>query len=437
MISINALYVAAEFSTVAVRKARLSQMAASGDRLARLLLPIVEDAKRLDDYIAACQLGITASSLALGAYGQNTIATALAPLLARLGGMADPVAQAVSATGVLIFLTALQVMLGELFPKSVAIQQREQVATAVVVLMKWSVTLFRPFILLFNGSASLILRLIRSQHVGSYSHVLSPAEIEMLVAESHRGGLLDSDEQRMLRNTFRFRELAARQVMTPRIRLIAAPAGSTVAELIQKSVETAATRIPIYRESSDNIIGFVHIKDLFRLHSRGQSGIDGILRPVTHVPEALPIAEVLTTLRSKREYMAIVLDEYGGTAGLITLEDLVEEIVGELQDEFDDEMALISADKDGRLRLRGDLLVADVNEFLGLKLPEDEADTLGGLVMSALGDIPSVGDGVTAGEPPVEIRVETMEARGVAEVSLKLPQGMPLHAERWEADEPE
>lgn len=423
MILINAFYVAAEFATVAARKSRLIQMAEGGNRLAKTLLPILRNPKRLDDYIAACQLGITASSLALGAYGQNTIAAALAPLLTNLGQLAQPVAQSVSATAVLLFLTLLQVVLGELFPKSVAIQYREAVAIAVVVPMQWSVTLFRPFIWLFNGSANALLRLMGVGHSETHSHVHSPSEIELLVNESHKGGLLDKDEQQMIRNALHFRELAARQVMTPRVRITAGDADSTVSELIAKSTSSGATRIPIYRDSIDNVIGFVHIKELFKLHLQGQTPIQNVMRPVMHVPEALPISSVMASLIAKRGYVAIVLDEFGGTAGMITLEDLVEEIVGEVQDEFDDETALVSSDKDGRVHLRGDLLVADVNEIFGITLPETDADTLGGLVMSELGNIPSVGDLVTFGHDGIQLRVETMEARAVSEVSLCLADG--------------
>jgi CBS domain containing-hemolysin-like protein len=433
MIFINALYVAAEFATVAARKSRLKQMAASGHRLARMLVPVVEDPKALDDYIAACQLGITASSLVLGAYGQSTVARAIAPTLAGLGRLAEPAALAASATGVLILLTILQVVLGELFPKSVAIQYREQVALTVVVPMRWSVVAFRPFIWLFNGSANFLLQRLGVAPSAGHAHVHSPEEIELLVAESRKGGLLDSEAERMLRNALHFRDLTARHVMTPRVRLVAAPAEATVAEVLTRATESGFTRLPIYRNTVDDILGLVHVKDLFRLYLEGRNDVAAVLRPATFVPESLPIPEVWATLKSKREYLAIVLDEYGGTAGLVTLEDLIEEIFGELQDEFDRETALISADKAGRLHLRGDLLVSDVNEFLGLRLPEDQADTLGGLVMSALGRIPEAGDEVTLGAPATVIRVEKMEARGVAEVSLRLPDGKRPRLSGWEA----
>lgn len=425
MVFANALYVTAEFAAVSARKTRLAQMAGSGNRLAKMLLPYVETHKALDNYIAACQVGITLSSLVLGAYGQNTVATMLAPLLVDLGNLAEPVAFSISATGVLILLTFLQVVMGELFPKSVAIQYPEQLALATVLPMKWSLFVFRPFIWLLNGSGNLVLKLIGSDQGTEHTHVHSPGEIELLVHESHEGGLLDDEAQQMLRNALRLRELTARQVMIPRTRMVAAPLESSVTELMDRACKAGFTRIPLYQSTIDDIVGFVHIKDLFRLHLQDQQNPDQILREVIHIPESLPVADVWTTLNNKGQYIAIVFGEHGGTEGLISFEDLIEEIFGELQDEFDDELPLISADKEGRIYLRGDLLVTDINEYLGLNLPEAEADTLGGLVFNELGRLPVIGDEITIGTPGTAIRVEAMEFRSVTEVSLQLPADIP------------
>jgi putative hemolysin len=446
MIFINALYVAAEFATVASRRTRISQMAGDGNRMAQLLLPILEKSRSLDDYVAACQVGITISSLVVGAYGQNVIASRLSgplssfflylePALARFSFDVTPVAAeaaaaSIAATGVLIGLTMLQVIIGELFPKSVAIQFPERVALAVVVPMKWSLTLLRPIIWLFNGSGSLILRLLGRGDNDASSRAHSPEEIELLVTESHEGGALADSERQMLRNAFRLRELTARQVMLHRTKLVAAPMDSSILFLMNQSIESGYSRTPIYRESIDDIVGFVHVKDLFRLHVEGEESIESIIREVVYVPETLPVADVWEKLSSRRKYLAIVFDEYGGTAGLITFEDLIEEIFGELQDEFDDEMALIARDKEGRIYLRGDLLIADVNEYLELSLP-DTADTLSGLVFSKLGRPPRVGDQVSFGN--TVIQVEGLEGLGVAEISLKLPpSGMAIPFSEWE-----
>lgn len=438
MIFFNALYVAAEFATVSSRRTRISQLAGQGNRMAQLLLPIMQDSKKLDNYVATCQIGITISSLVVGAYGQSVIAQlliaplsrlliALEPTLTSIGvestaGWAEPTATSIAITFVLVAITIFQVIVGELFPKSVAIQYPETVAMAVMVPMRITqlVITYLGLIALFNGSGNFILRLMGRPLKGKSGYAHSPKEIEMLVTESHDQEMLSDEERRLLRNTFRLRDLTARQVMLHRTKLTAAPLSSKVVDLMQIGLNEGVSRIPLFKESIDDIVGFVHIKDLFRLYNQESEEIASILREVVFVPETIPVSDLWKRLNSRRKYLAIVFDEYGGTAGLITFEDLIEEIFGELQDEFDNEMALIAKDKDGRIYLRADLLVTDVNEYLELQLPEESADTLGGLVFSELGRPPIVGDSVAFGN--ITIQVEAMSDPGVSEVSLKLPK---------------
>jgi CBS domain containing-hemolysin-like protein len=428
MIFFNALYVAAEFSTVSARRTKISQMAGQGNRLARLLMPTLEDPVRLDRYVAGCQIGITISSLVLGAYAQSAIASELAVplanLLATVGLSQDPVvaltlARSLSVIGVLFFVTGLQVIFGELFPKSLAIQYPESIALSVYWPMRISLILFALPIWLFNGSANIILRLLGHSGHSEGARLHSAEEIELLVTESHEGGLLDDNERRLLRNALRLRDLTARQVMVHRTKIDAVPEGTLPEGLIKQAIEAGHSRIPVYRDTIDEIIGFVHIKDVFRLYVENSEDVASIMRDTLYVPETLPVTDVWDQLNAEGKYLAIVFDEFGGTAGLLTQEDLIEEIFGELQDEFDDEMAIIARDKDGRIYLRGDLLVNDVNEYLELELPVDPADTLSGLVFSRLGRPPVEGDEVTFGN--VIIRVESMEDLSVGEVSLLLP----------------
>lgn len=425
MIFFTALYVAAEFSTVAARRTRVSQMAAGGDSLAKMLLPFLEDSRKLDRYVAACQVGITISSLVLGAYAQGAIGARLTgPLTELLGAVMTPtgaarLAQSLSVIFVLVFITALQVILGELFPKSLAIQYPEGVARAVVWPMRISLVLFAVPIWIFNGSANLLLRLLGRNTREAVGRAHSAEEIELLVTESHEGGLLDDNERRLLRNALRMRDLTARQVMVHRTRMFAAPVETSALDLIHVAIDNGYSRIPLYRDSIDEIVGFVHIKDVFRLYHQNISDVSSVIREVVYVPETLAVTDVWEQLELHKRYLAIVFDEFGGTAGLLTLEDLIEEIFGELQDEFDDEAAIIARDKEGRVYLRGDLLVTDVNEYLELELPEDAADTLSGLVFSGLGRPPTAGDEARFGD--VLIRVEAMEDLGVGELSLLLP----------------
>ena len=437
MIFVNGVYVAAEFSTVAARKTRISHLAGQGNRMAQAMMPIIHDSHMLDKYVAACQLGITISSLVLGAYGQNVIAIRLvgplATLFERLNmetAVAETAAHSIAVTGVLLFLTFLQVIMGELFPKSVAVQHPEAVAMGVVVPMKVSLSIFRPLIWLFNGSGMLLLRLLgRPTESNPQAH--SPEEIELLVTESHEVGLLDDRERQMLRNAFRLRDLTARHVMLHRTKLVAASVDSNVYDIICQAMESGLSRIPLYRESIDDIVGFVHVKDLFRLYVHEEENIQKIIRQIIYVPESLPAAEVWEKLAKGNHYLAIVFDEYGGTSGLVTFEDLIEEIFGELQDEFDDEMALVSRDKEGRIHLRGDLLVSDVNEYLELNLPQETADTLSGLIFSETGGSPIIGDEVIIGE--TVLRVESMEDLGVQEISIKLaPSSTVAPYSEWE-----
>lgn len=435
MIFANALYVAAEFATVSSRRTRISQLAGQGNRMAQMLLPIMENRKALDHYVATCQVGITISSLVVGAYGQNVIATRLVvplsrvmewigPQLANLGigsteALTETAAESLAVIFVLMFITILQVIMGELFPKSVAIQFPERMALALVVPMRWSQIILRPFIAILNGSGILILKLLDRQTGDKAGQAHSPEEIELLVTESHESGLLEDSERQMLRNAFRLRDLTARQVMIHRTRLTAASVDSSIMEIMDLAIAAGFSRILLFRESIDDIVGFVHVKDLFRLHVQNRDDLKTIIRDVVYVPEMLPAADVWEKLSSSRKYLTVVFDEYGGTAGLITFEDLIEEIFGELQDEFDDETALIARDKKGRIYLRGDLLITDVNEYLDLSLPAESADTLSGLIFHQLGRPPSDHEEVTIGK--VVIRVEAMADLGVSEVSLQLP----------------
>ncbi len=421
LVFINSLYVAAEFATVAARKTRIWQMAENGNRMARWLLPVMEDSVQLDRYVATCQIDITISSLLLGIYGQDVIAEALALRLESLNEtVAAATANTVATVVVLFFITTLQVIFGELLPKSISMQFPERVALALIIPLRLSMTVLSPLIFLFNGSGNIILRLIGKEFHGDHAHLHSAEEIEILVSESHESGLLDAEERQMLRNAFRLRNLNARQVMVHRTRILAAPVSSTVRELLELCVESGKSRIPIFDGDIDNIQGFVHLKDLFRLYIEQRNDLPNIMREVVHIPEALPVSDVWEKLEAAGQYFAIVFDEFGGTAGLLTLEDLIEEIFGELQDESDDEGALLYVGERGLARFRWDWLVSDLNEYFDLDLPEEDVDTLSGLVISELGRQPQIGDTITFAE--TVIRVEKMDDKGIAEVSIFNPE---------------
>jgi len=421
MIFINGLYVAGEFSSVSARKTRIIQMAEEGNRLAQTVLPVLRDPHKLDNYIAASQVGITLSSIVLGIYGEQQIAPLIAPLIAKIPFGTGLAAGAIASTLVLIVLTTLQVVMGELVPKSIAIQYPERLALLTALPMKWSADyILKPLIVLLNGSGALILKLLGTSDGGGHTHVHSPEEILMLVKESHRGGLIESDERRFLQNVFRGSQLRADEIAVPRTRLVAAPVDMPVGGILQLAADSAYTRIPVYDGDIDHIAGFVHLRDLFALYREDrEADIRSIVRPVPFVPESLTSAELWDRLDETQSYLAIVFDEYGGTAGLITREDLVEELFGELQDEFDQEKALLKPAGAGRVTVRGDMLISYLNDTLEVDLPHEESHTVGGLVVDRLGRIALVGDTVEI--RGIGLQVKAVEHHSVTEVCVTLP----------------
>ncbi len=456
LIAVNGFYVAAEFSAVSVQRSRLSQLAHSGNQGAVRVLKVVQDAHQLDAYIAACQLGITLSSLVLGFYGQARLAVVVEPLLAQLGDSAIIIAQSISAVVILLTLTILQVIFGELTPKNIGLQHPEKTAIATVALMELSVTLFQPLIWLFNGSGQLLLRLLGTDPVVEHAHLHSPEEIMFMVEESSAGGVLDQEERRLLVNTLQLRNATARKVMLPRNRILAAAIDTPPAELYQQLSESPYSRLLLYNETVDEIVGLVHLRDLMLLQyattlapngltatvnhhladaidqpppveTNTSAAVTQILHSVEYVPDSMLIEDVMVLLQQKHTNVAVVVDEYGGTAGMITFEDLIEEIIGEFQDEFDAEEPPIALHTDNRMHIRGDVLIEDLNELLGIFLPTEDVVTIGGLVTSELGLIPRVKQEITIGD--AVLRVEKMDQNSVVEVSLQVT---PEQAERLE-----
>jgi len=398
LIAVTGLYVAAEFSAVSASRPRLSQMEDEGNVRAARMLAIIEDPHRLDEYVAACQLGITVAGLLLGYYGQASLNPIIVPWLEGLGRSSD-VAQTLSTTLVLIILTVFTVIIGELIPKNLGLQMPESVVTAVSPSMRWSIWLFKPMIWFFNGSGRIILRLMGASAVSEHMHVHSPEEIRMLVEESSAGGVLQHGERRLIVNTLELRNLTARKVMIPRNHMLTADINLGSKSLLDLLARSQYSRLPLYEKSVDSIIGMVHLKDLLYLvHSGNDSdeALREILREVGFVPESMPAEGVLQSMQRKRNYVVIVADEYGGTAGMITVEDLFEEIIGEFDDEFDPDRVSLRLDADeNRLFVHGDVEIEDLNKWTDLNLPLDTVNTVGGLVFSQLGKMPTVGETIS------------------------------------------
>lgn len=328
LILLTALYVAAEFAAVGVRRSRLRRLTEDGNRLAAGLLPLVEDPRSLDRYIAASQIGITLGSLVLGAYGQAQLSAVVEPWLLTAG--VDPDASASSAAAVvLISLTILGVILGELVPKSLALQYPTEVALGTFVPMRWSLRIFAPFIALLNGSGILLLRAIRIRNTG-HRHIHSPEEIELLIAESRDGGLLEPEEHVRLHRALRLGLRTAGQLMVPRERISAIGADAPFEQVVQAVVASPYTRLPVYRGSLDTIVGVIRTKDVvlhFVAHGK-TAGVEPLLRPIVRVRENLPADKLLTFMREQRTHQALVVDDRDRVVGLITLEDVLAHLLG-------------------------------------------------------------------------------------------------------------
>lgn len=433
LIFINAFYVAAEFSTVSSRRSLLAQMAADGNNMARILLPIVSNRSRLDTYVATCQIGITVSSLLLGYFGQSRLTPIISNLLVANHGLVSGTTLTITAALVLLLLTTLQVILGELVPKSIGIQYPERLAFSTIMPMRWSTLLFKPLIWIFNGSGRLILRLFgfSPEMETSHAHLHTPREILMLVDESGHGGQLDIEEQRLLKNSLELRRLSVRQVMIPRNRMLAAPVDTPCDDLLRMLADSPFSRLPLYDGSVDNIIGIVHLKDLLCLRrSCEEKNIRKAMRPVAYVPEGTLAGSVFALLQNKHYHIAIVIDEFGGTAGFVTLEDLIEEIFGEVQDEFDEQIQppirIISKDI---VEIRGDLLIDDFNEALGLNLVSLDVDTIGGWVLTYFGHVPEIGEELHFMD--TTLTVKQMQGNAITAIHMKVSSEQVKQLKEW------
>jgi CBS domain containing-hemolysin-like protein len=417
LIAANAVYVAVEFSTVSSRPSRLSQLADQGNAVAHTILKIVEDPQKLDAYVATCQVGITISSLALGFFGQARLSDTIAPLLVNLGSVSNLAAESISATLILVVLSAFQILLGELVPKNIGIQYPEQLATMTSSIMKWSQRIFGPLIWLFNGSGILIMRLFRIEPSAEHAHIHLPEEIAMLVEESGIAGVIKDQEHRLLKNTLEMRKAQVKQVMIPRTRMLSAPDTLSQPELLRMVADSPYSRIPIFKDTIDNIIGIIHLRDLLCFTSpSGASNIQEIIHSVPFVPETMRVKNVFSLLQKRQFQVAIVLDEYGGTAGMVTLEDLLEQIFGDLQDEFDSDIPAFRVVAGNQIWIRGDVSLRLVNEVLSLNLPEDELNTIGGLMLNATGHVPIVNHEIEI--QGIKLRVVKMSGRGIETICI-------------------
>lgn len=416
----NGFFVAAEFALVTVRKTRIDQLIAEGSSLARPVRRALSDP---ESYIAATQLAITMTSLGLGWIGEPAVASVIQPGLALLPvSMRVVTAHSLAVALGFACITALHIVLGELAPKTVALQHAERTALIVGRPTELFMKVCWPFIWLLNNMGRAVVRLLGLRPPSGSSLVHSEEELMMLVTASQEAGVLEEDEEQMLHRVFAFGDLTAGQVMLPRTEMTALPIRSPFQEIIDRAVRSTHPMLPVYRSNLDDIVGVLQMRDLLR--ARPEPGGDVDLTPLVHdaltVPETLKADDLLNEMRRRRTSVAVVIDEHGGTAGIVTFERLMERIVGEIGSDTDGEARSITVLTDGSALLDGLALTTDVNVRFGLHIDEDAYNTIGGFVLGQLGRRPRLGDWIEV--EGRRIRVDALDGLRVARVLLVAPR---------------
>ena len=422
LVLLNAFFVGAEFALVRSRRTRLEAMVRSGDRLARFAVRASSNISRI---LSASQLGVTLASLGLGWVAESTVGEVFEHLFANLPFAIEvSMRLTLAATVALIIVTYLHVVFGELVPKAAALNHPEALARWLAPPLLFFAWITTPFTYFLNKSSQAILHALGQEKAGSEEAVHSPEEIRLLVEQSQESGQMQAHDADLIDAVFEFSEKNAREVMTPRTALVALPVEATLSEVLNVVQESGLSRYPVYDESIDNIIGVVLAKDLLKLLAPRANtdafDLPSIMRPVHVIPGSREVEEVLADFKRLKEHMAVVLDEYGGTAGVVTMEDLLEEIVGEILDEYD-----TSEDAEAPLHTRaGDTLVpgsthiGELNEHFTLTIPDEDYTTIGGYVFGVLGRLPVVGDRVVAGGAIFTVR--EMDGRRIESLSVDL-----------------
>ena len=385
LILLNAFFVGAEYGLVTARRTRIIELQHAGNRRARDVLRITSDPPR---FIAAMQLGVTLTSLGIGALGEHALAKAFDPVLAT----------ALAVTLAYLILTFFHVVIGELVPKGVALGHSERTALAVSAPVRAFFAIARPLIWVLQRSTEVVLRSLGLQPPGAEDEVLSEAELRMVVSQSTRGGEIEEQEQEMLYKVFDFADKEAADVMVPRPEVVALSIDLPPEQALEAVMDAPFTRYPVYRGNLDDVVGVLHVRDLFHaLRDRGMEHvqIEDIVRPAHIVPETKDLAALLTEFRRTNQHMAIVVDEYGEVEGIVTLEDLLEEIVGEIEDEFDLPDESVEQIDEDTIKIDGTFPIDDFNERFRTQLPAEDYHTVAGFVFGLLGRQPEIGDDVS------------------------------------------
>ena len=394
IIAWNAFFVSAEYAFVAVRRTRIDELVEEGSKSAKRVRRLLDDPAR---FISAFQVAITLSSLALGAVGEPAVSRLFEELFGNVGMLGDGAVVVISVILAFAIISALHVVLGEIVPKTLTLSRAESVALAVVLPVTIFMWLFWPFIWVLRGISEALIRLMGLESPSEMRLVHSEEELKLLISASHEEGVLEAEERQLLYKVFDFAETEARQVMVPRPDVVALQVDLTPDEAIEQTLNAPYTRYPVYGETLDDLVGVVHIRHLFgaRLQQSDATTLEAFVRPVPIVPETKKLDELLAEFRRTNTHMAIVVDEYGSTVGIATLEDVLEEIVGEINDEFDlPDRELIRLAPD-RIRIEASFPIEDFNERFGGDLPDEDYTSIGGFLFGELGRPARPGDVVS------------------------------------------
>ena len=388
LVFLNGFFVAAEFAIVKVRYSQIELRAKTGNRMAGMAQNMLNN---LDSYLSATQLGITLASLGLGWIGEPVVSKILIALFHLLGmNVPDELAHQIALPVAFALITVMHIVFGELAPKSIAIRKPEETTLFVSLPMRAFFVMFRPFIWVLNGFANWILKLVGIQPADEHE-AHSSDELRLLMRQSQASGAIKEDNFQIIQNAFDFSELTAQQVMVPRKNIFAVEIETSREEILRAVLENGYSRIPVYEDDIDNLMGIVFAKDIFKANTKGNDwNLKDIMRPVHYVYNSAKLNRVLKDFQSKKIHVGMVIDEYGGTEGLIAMEDILEELVGEIQDEHDDEVAPVTKNEDGSYNVSGISPLHDVNNFLPLPFPENKQyNTLNGLILNRFGRIPT------------------------------------------------
>ena len=416
LIAMNGFFVAAEFTCVKMRPSRLETLIQEGNKRAKYAKKLTDE---LDEALSVTQLGITLASLGLGWVGEPFVAKLILPIT-QYFGLGDTFGHTISLVVAFTIITSMHIILGELTPKSMAIANVEKILLSIALPMLIFWKIMYPFVQLLNVTANFVARRLGYTSTGEGEVAHNPEEIRLLMEESHKQGLVDDTEVDFVDNVFDFTELSVREIMVPRTDMVCLYLDKTYEENLHTILEEQMTRYPICNEDKDHIIGFLHVKDLINVMAQGKRppNLPRLARKVFVVPESMDVSLLLKMMQKNRSQLAIVVDEYGGTSGMVTIEDIIEEIVGDIQDEFDEERPEAEKRDENLYSLDAKMLLEELEDELGIDIEDEDVDTVGGWLYDRLGGEPRVGQ--TASYDGNTFYVEEVDGLRITRVLVRL-----------------